>query len=52
MPDLLGHSSVQMSLRYAHPAPDQRHEAVAKINDQPVVVLTVGGDAADVVLSH
>jgi len=27
--DLLGHSSVQMSLRYAHLAPDQRREAVA-----------------------
>jgi integrase len=28
--DLLGHSSVAMSLRYAHLAPDQRREAVAK----------------------
>lgn len=28
--DLLGHSSVQMSLRFAHLAPDQRREAVAK----------------------
>jgi integrase len=27
--DLLGHSSVAMSLRYAHLAPDQRREAVA-----------------------
>ena len=32
--DLLGHSSVAMSLRYAHLAPDQRREAVAvKIAD-------------------
>ncbi len=30
--DLLGHSSVAMSLRYAHLAPDQRREAVAKLN--------------------
>ena len=30
--DLLGHSSVAMSLRYAHLAPDQRREAVAKRN--------------------
>jgi hypothetical protein len=29
--DLLGHSTVQMSLRYAHLAPDQRREAVAKV---------------------
>ena len=28
--DLLGHSSVAMSLRYAHLTPDQRREAVAK----------------------
>jgi site-specific recombinase XerD len=27
--DLLGHSTVGMSLRYAHLAPDQRREAVA-----------------------
>lgn len=39
--DLLGHSSVGMSLRYAHLAPDQRREAVAKLNDQPVVALTL-----------
>lgn len=39
--DLLGHSSVQMSLRYAHLAPDQRREAVAKLNDQPVLALTL-----------
>jgi site-specific recombinase XerD len=30
--DLLGHGSVGMSLRYAHLAPDQRREAVAKLN--------------------
>jgi len=28
--DLLGHSSVAMSLRYAHLAPDQRREAVRR----------------------
>ena len=39
--DLLGHSSVQMSLRYAHLAPDQRRVAVAKLNDQPVLALTL-----------
>jgi integrase len=39
--DLLGHSSVQMSLRYAHLAPDQRREAVAKLNDQPTLALTL-----------
>jgi integrase len=39
--DLLGHSSVAMSLRYAHLAPDQRCEAVAKLNEQPVVALTL-----------
>lgn len=35
--DLLGHSSVGMSLRYAHLAPDQRREAVAKLNDKPLL---------------
>jgi integrase len=39
--DLLGHSSVAMSLRYAHLAPDQRREAVAKLNEQPVLALTL-----------
>jgi site-specific recombinase XerD len=32
--DLLGHASVAMSLRYAHMAPDQRREAVAKLNEK------------------
>jgi integrase len=26
--DLMGHSDIRMTLRYAHPAPDQRREAV------------------------
>jgi integrase len=39
--DLLGHSTVQMSLRYAHLAPDQRREAVAKLNEKPVLALTL-----------
>jgi len=34
--DLLGHSSVAMSLRYAHLAPDQRCEAVAKLDEKPL----------------
>ena len=29
--ELLGHGSMAMTLRYAHLAPDQRHEAVAKL---------------------
>ena len=33
--DLLGHASVAMSLRYAHLAPDQRCEAVARLDDKP-----------------
>ena len=42
--DLLGHSTAQMSLRYAHLAPDQRREAVAKLNEKPILALalTVG----------
>lgn len=40
--DLLGHSSVAMSLRYAHLAPDQRREAVAKLDQNPLVALTAG----------
>jgi len=39
--DLLGHSSVAMSLRYAHLAPDQRREAVAKLNLKPLLALTL-----------
>jgi hypothetical protein len=37
--DLLGHSSAQMSLRYAHLVPDQRREAVAKLNEKPILAL-------------
>ena len=33
--DLLGHGSLGMSLRYAHLAPDQRREAVSKLNERP-----------------
>ena len=39
--DLLGHSSIAMSLRYAHLAPDQRRQAVAKLNDMPLLALTM-----------
>jgi integrase len=39
--DLLGHSTVGMSLRYAHLAPDQRREAVAKLNERPLLTLTM-----------
>jgi integrase len=39
--DLLGHSSVAMSLRYAHLAPDQRREAVAKLNQTSLLALTL-----------
>jgi integrase len=39
--DFLGHSSVGMSLRYAHLAPDQRREAVAKLNEKPLLALTM-----------
>jgi hypothetical protein len=38
--DLLGHSSVAMSLRYAHLAPDQRCEAVAKLDERPLFAIT------------
>jgi hypothetical protein len=30
-----------MSLRYAHLAPDQRREAVAKLNEKPLLALTL-----------
>jgi hypothetical protein len=30
-----------MSLRYAHLAPDQRREAVAKLNETPILALTL-----------
>ena len=39
--DLLGHASIAMSLRYAHLAPDQRREAVAKLNQKPLLALTM-----------
>lgn len=35
--DLLGHSSIAMTLRYAHLAPDQRCEAVALLDEKPVL---------------
>jgi hypothetical protein len=30
-----------MSLRYTHLAPDQRREAVAKLNEKPILALTL-----------
>jgi site-specific recombinase XerD len=39
--DLLGHGSVAMSLRYAHLAPDQRREAVTKLDEKRLYALTV-----------
>src|SRR6266478_9463231 len=39
--DLLGHSTVGMSLRYAHLAPDQRREAVAKLNERSLLTMTM-----------
>ena len=39
--DLLGHGSVGMSLRYAHLAPDQRRVAVAKLNEKPLLTITM-----------
>lgn len=45
--DLLGHASVAMSLRYAHLAPDQRCEAVARLDNKPlysVALLLPGRD--------
>jgi len=40
--DLLGHRTVLVSLRHAHLAPDQRREAVDKLNEKPILALTVG----------
>lgn len=39
--DLLGHTSVAMSLRYAHLAPDQRCDAVALLDDKPLMKVSV-----------
>jgi len=39
--DLLGHSSVAMSLRYAHLAPDQRCEAAAKLGKRPLSMAAI-----------
>jgi hypothetical protein len=44
--DLLGHSSVAMSLRYAHLAPDQRRDAVAKLGKRPLSTATIQVPAA------
>ena len=45
--DLLGHSSIAMSLRYAHLAPDQRREAVAKLNLKPLLGIAMRVDWKD-----
>ncbi len=39
--DLLGHSSIAMSLRYAHLAPHQRRKAVAKLHERPRLARTM-----------
>jgi integrase len=39
--NLLGRSTEQMSLRYAHLAPDQPREAVAKLNEKPILALAL-----------
>src|SRR5207245_7872576 len=39
--DLLGHGSVGMSLRYANIAPEQRREAGVKINEKPLLSVTM-----------
>lgn len=39
--DLLGHSSVAMSLRYGRLPPDQRRDAIAKLNEKPLLALTL-----------
>jgi hypothetical protein len=49
--DLLGHNSA-MTLRYAHLAPDQRREAVAKLIERPLfsaltMRLSWGGQSAE-----
>ena len=51
MRDLLGHSTVDMSLRYAYLAPDQRREAVAKLHERPLLSLTMrlGGEGSPAV---
>jgi Phage integrase family len=35
--DLLRHSSIAMSLRYAHLAPDQRRQADSRLNTRPIL---------------
>jgi integrase len=44
--DLLDHSSFAMSLRYAHLAPDHRREAVAKLNEKPILALTMRSNSS------
>ena len=39
--ELMGHKTLAMTLRYAHLAPDQRREAVAKLNEKPLLALTM-----------
>jgi hypothetical protein len=37
----MGCNTAQMSLRYAHLAPDQRREAAAKLNEKQILALTL-----------
>jgi hypothetical protein len=45
--ELLGHESIQVTMRYAHLAPERMRDAVAVLDSSPDKALDAGGHAND-----
>lgn len=49
--ELMGHASIEMTMRYAHLSPDVRHNAVQAL-DQPAPAIAASPDAAGAHAGH